>query len=190
MEVLLISQKKIKNFSAINPNLDDELLNAQVLAAQKIGLQQILGTKFLNYIKEQVKTSSVTPEIQVLLDEYIADYLIERAYFECLPFIYTRTVSQALIKGQSEEGQTASLQDLKLLRNIAQERFQFYAQRLIDFLCDNIGDYPVYNSQSSKDGLIPDKNQNYFGGIVIPSSVRKGWNGDGSLPTYDEPYNR
>jgi len=190
MEILLISQKKIKAFSALNTNLDNELLNSQILVAQKIGLQTLLGTSFLDYIKNQVVTSTITPEIQTLLDDYIADYLINRGYYEALPFIYTRSVSQALIKGQSEEGQTASFQDLKLLRNIALERYQFFAQRMNDFLCNNSGDYPNYNSQNSNDGMMPDKGQNYFGGLVIPSSVSKGGPSDDSnLPNYSEPYN-
>lgn len=190
MEILLISQKKIKNFSSLNNNLDDELLNSQILVAQKIGLQTLLGTSFLDYIKNQVVTSTITTEIQTLLDDYIADYLIYRGYYEALPFIYTRQVSQALVKGQSEEGQTASFQDLKLLRNIALERYQFFAQRMNEFLCNNSGDYPEYNSQNSNDGMMPDKAQNYFGGLVIPSSVSKGRpSDDGNIPNYSEPYN-
>jgi len=172
MGVLLVSAEKIKSFSEINENVDEALLLSNIQIATDISLQTLLGTKYLRHIQNAAENSTLTSPETELLQNYIQPYLIQQAYYESLLGIYFRVMNKSVIVGNTVQGSAISTADLKYLRNLVFDRAQFYAQRLMDKLKDNQGDYPIYWSQSSNDGMKPSK-ENYFGGIHIEPGVRR-----------------
>lgn len=190
--LLLVSPEKIKDFTQVNSNVSEEILLPEVLVAQQIGLQTLLGTKFYQYILNVVQTSSYSPAEKTLIDDYIQPYLLFRAYYEVLPAIFMRVMNKTIVVGNTEQGSAISTKDLTYLRNIAMERYQFYSQRLMDYIINNQGDYPLYFEWTSTDGMKP-STENYFGGIHIPpGSPRKipsfnKYNYYRNIPTYYDP---
>lgn len=172
MGYLLVSASKIKAFTEINENVDEALLLANIQIAESIGLQTILGTKFYNHIKNAAQGGTLTPAETTLLQDYIQPYLIQRAYYECIPAIYMRVMNKSIVVGNTEQGNPISTGDMKYLRSIAMDRFEFYAQRAMDYLKDNPNEFPMYFSYSSNQGMAPMK-ENYFGGFHIPPGARK-----------------
>jgi hypothetical protein len=65
----------------------------------------------------------------------------------------------------SEQSTAATYDDLKPLMDQALDMAQFYRQRIIDYLCDNISSYPEYSSNSGSD-LTPTSN-NYTQGLNV-----------------------
>ena len=172
MGILLVSAEKIKAFTEINENVDEALLLSNIQIAEDIALQTLLGTKFLNHIKNAALNNTLTSAETNLLQNYIQPYLIQQAYYESLIAIYMRVMNKSVIVGNSVQGGAISTGDLKYLRNIVRDRAEFYAQRLMDKLKDDQGDYPLYWSQSSNEGMRPSK-ENYFGGFHIQPGMRK-----------------
>lgn len=171
MGILLVSEEKIKAFTSINDNIDSSLLVTNIQISQDIGLQTILGTQFFNEIKDKAQAGTLNTAETTLLQDYIQPYLIQRAYYECIPTLYMRVMNKSITIGNTEQGSAVSAGDMKYLRNTIQNRYEFYGQRLIDFIKDNPNDYPTYFSYSSNEGMSPSK-ENYFGGIHIPPGVR------------------
>jgi hypothetical protein len=169
--VIFVSEEKLKAFTSINENTSVELLKPFIQIGQDIGLQTLLGTKFYNYLKDGIYNSTLTVEERLLIEDYIQPYLLHRAYYEALPNLWLRVMNKGLVVGSTEEGSSASIGEMRMLRNIEQDRYEFYSQRLMDFINNNQGDYPNYFNWSSTDGMKPSK-ENYFGGIHIQSGVR------------------
>tara|TARA_R110000868_G_scaffold113675_2_gene304882 strand:+ start:1709 stop:2287 length:579 start_codon:yes stop_codon:yes gene_type:complete len=172
MGVLLVSSDKIKAFTNINDNIDESILLSNIQIAQDIGLQTLLGTQFYNEIKTKAQANTLNGPETTLLQDYIQPYLIQRAYYESIPNIWMRVMNKSITIGNTEQGQAVSAGDMKYLRTMTQNRYEFYAQRMMDFLKDHQNDYPTYFSYSSNQGMAPTK-ENYFNGIHIPPGQRR-----------------
>ena len=170
MPVLLVSAEKIKSFSSINENVDEALLLSNIQVATDIGLQTLLGTKYLNHIKNAAQGNTLTPAETTLLQDYIQPYLIQRSYYESLPQIWSRVMNKSVIVGNTEGGSPVTASEMRYLRSITQDRYEFYAARLMDYLKNNPNDFPQYYSYTSTDGMPPTK-ENYFNGIHITNAM-------------------
>jgi hypothetical protein len=175
--VLLLSQTKLKAFTTIHQNTDEALLTSGVFMAQELGLQVLLGTKGYDYYTNLVKSvqlsgATMSQSDQIMLNEYIAPYLVHRAYFEVMPEIWSRKMNKGIQVGASEQGNAVDIKGMSYLRDIELSRYNFYAQRMMDRIQAYPNDYPWYFSFTSKDGM-PNSKQNYFGGIFFTPGLRK-----------------
>ena len=179
MGVLLISETKLKNFTNINKNVDMDVLKAEVQIAQDIDLQTILGTKFYNHLLSQVSATGNTFNANetTLVNDYIQPYLIQTAYFNAIPQIMYRTMNNGIVSGMMENAQSVDIATMQYLRNIQKQRADFYMTRLQDYLLIGRGQnkFPDYNTQSTIDGMIPDRSQKYMSGISLKQTSRKGY---------------
>jgi hypothetical protein len=180
MGVLLISEVKLKAFTNINKNVDMDVLKAEIQIAQDIDLQTILGTKFYDHLLSQVSSTGNTfnANEKKLVDDYIQPFLIQQAYFQAMPNLQFRTMNRGIVQGEMESATSVDIETFKYLRNIQKSRSDFYMTRLLDYLLIGYGQnqFPDYNSQSTKDGMIPDRTQKYMPGIVLRRTTRKGYN--------------
>jgi hypothetical protein len=179
MGVLLISETKLKNFTNINKNVDMDVLKAEVQIAQDIDLQTILGTLFYKHLLSQVSATGNTfnAEETTLVNEYIQPYLIQTAYFNAIPQIMYRTMNNGIMSGTMENAQSVDIATMQYLRNIQKSRADFYMTRLQDYLLIGKGSnvFPQYVTQSTRDGMIPDRSQKYMSGISLKNTTRKGY---------------
>ena len=188
--VLLVSAEKVKQFTNVNENLDEALLLPNIQIAQEIGLQTLLGTKFYNHILSAAETSTLTAAETTLLEEYISPYLLWQAVYEALPSIWMRMMNKSVSIGESPNAKSVDKGDMSYLRNIHQQRSEFYSQRMQDFLVYRQGDYPLYFQYNAGDGM-PKASVNYYSGVHIPNGPRRGgwryWSS--GLPVYTDPTN-
>jgi hypothetical protein len=188
---LLVSAKKVKSFTEVNENVDEILLLANIQIAQDLGLQGLLGTRFYFHILDAAKNSTLTAPELTLLQDYIQPYLLWRATWEALPTLYMRVMNKSVIVGSTEQGNPVGSKDLNYLRNIHENRFSFYAQRMMDYIQNHPSDYPLYFQYTSTDGMPPSK-ENYYAGLHIEPGKRRlpkvgTAGGYGFLPSYTDP---
>lgn len=175
--VLLVSETKVKAFSTLNQNLDMALLVSTIYMAQELGLQTLIGTKGYDYYMELVKSvqlsgGTMSSADRIMLDDYIAPYLIHRAYFEAFPEIFARRMNKAITIGETAQGTSIDIKGMSYLRDIEMGRYNFYAQRLLDRVQAYPSDYPWYYSYTDKDGM-PSTSQTYFAGIHFGPGMRR-----------------
>jgi len=179
MGALLVSEIKLKNFTNINKNVDMDILKAELQIAQDIDVQTLLGTKFYNHLLSQIQSTGNTfnADEKTLVDDYVAPYLIQTAYFNAMPFIFARTMNNGITIGTMENATSVDIETMKYLRNIQKQRADFYMTRLLDYLLIGKGQnkFPDYVTQSSIDGMIPDRAAKYMNGIALRNSSRKGY---------------
>tara|TARA_R110000868_G_scaffold39990_5_gene138723 strand:+ start:58 stop:648 length:591 start_codon:yes stop_codon:yes gene_type:complete len=186
--VILVSAEKVKAFTEVNENLDEALLLPNIQIAQN-GLEYLLGTLFYDHLVLGAETGALDGAETLLMNEYIAPYLLWRATYEALPSIYMRMMNKSVSVGESPNSKAVSRNDMSYLREIQQSRYEWYSQRLQDFLQYRQAQYPLY-FQYRAEGGIPRHSVNYFSGIVIPNGPRRGFNGRNlGLPVYSDPTN-
>jgi hypothetical protein len=191
MGVLLISETKLKAFTNINKNVDMDVLKAEVQIAQDIHLQTLLGTKFYDHLLNQVSSTGNTfnADELTLVNDYIAPYLIQKAYAEAMPNIHYRAMNRGIVQGDMEFGSAVDIETMKYLRNIQNQRADFYMTRLQDYLLIGRGQnkFPDYLSSSSIDGMLPAKNEKYMNGVYLKHVTRTGYNYKTlKMPVYSE----
>ena len=175
--VLLISETKLKAYSTLNQNIDMALLTSCIWMAQELGLQTLIGTRGYDYYMELVKSvqlsgGTMSQADSIMLNDYIAQYLIHRAFFEAMPEVFARKMNKAITIGNTEQGTSIDIKGMSYLRDIEQGRYEFYAQRLLDRVQAFPSDYPWYYSYTDKDGM-PSSSQTYFAGIHIAPGMRR-----------------
>lgn len=190
---LLISENKIKAFTNINKNVDMDTIRAEIGIAQDIHLQTLLGTKFYNNLLSKVSSTGNTfnNDELTLVNDYIAPYLIQTAYFEMIPHLHYRTMNRAIVVGDMESATGVDIETMKYLRTIQQQRSDFYKMRLVDYLMTGRGQnlFPDYNNYSTIDGMTPDKTSKYNSPIYLNHTTRYGYSKEQlgrSIPMWSE----
>lgn len=179
--VLLVSEGKLKAFTNLNKNIDLDAIRAEISIAQDIHLQNILGTKFYDHLLSQVSLTgnSFNSDELTLVNDFIAPFLIQVAYFEMIPHLHVRSMNVGLVAPAGLEGgrQGVDMETMKYLRTIQKQRADFYKQRLQDYLITGKGQnlFPDYQTFSTRDGMIPDKADKYNSPIYLNHTTRYGY---------------
>lgn len=165
MAVLFVSEDTIKKSTTINGNVDVELLLPYIKVAQDIHIHQLLGTDLYDKIQNEITAGTLTGAYKSFTDDYIQPVLIHYSLYECLPFLSYKIMNKDIVRKISEQSTPASLEDIKYIREIVKNTAEYYATRLVDYLCNNNHLFPEYTTNSNGD-LAPTKDT-YFSGIVL-----------------------
>lgn len=132
--ILLVSEQRMKQWTSLDNNIRIDVLTPSILNAQEIYIQDSLGTKFFDRLKEGVKNDDLTADESMFLRDYVGPALMQYALYLLLPNLKYKMVEKGILNGTSEETQPTTLQELQYLRETTMETAQFYDQRLRQFL--------------------------------------------------------
>lgn len=182
--VLFISEARLKKLTAVHDNVEPQELTPFVQQAQDIYIQEILGTKFFNDLKDKIKLDTLNTNEKTLLNNYIAPTLANYAVYLAFPSLNYKIKNKAVLNPTSEESQPTDLSSLKYVRGSVQDTAQFYAERTREYLRDNQELFPYYTNPGV-DGMMPNKHNPYFHGVYIPKKYGCG----NDLPDNPNPLN-
>lgn len=164
--VLFISEAKLKNSTAINLNVDVELLLPYVRQAQKLYVETKLGTDLNNKLKDLIIAGTVgnvgNEAYKTLLDDYIGDMLPNWALYNCIPFLRFKVENGNIYSKTSETGNALSTDEAQHLREEVRNTAEYYTERMIDYICNNTSSFPEYSTNTGSD-VNPDRNAFYNG---------------------------
>ena len=179
---LFVSEQRFKAFTNVDANVRMQDISPYLLQAQDLYMQDTLGTKFFEALKDGIINDTLTADEKNLLNDYIAPPTMQYALYLMLPALKYKLVDKGLVSGQSEETGSTNLDELKYLRQEVLNTAQFYNKRLREYLLDNPGMFADYDSPGV-DGMYPDKTNPYFSGLVVPKGPR---NKPSAHPSCDE----
>lgn len=171
---LLVSEQRMKQWTSLDENVRVEDITPFIINAQDIYIQDTLGTKFYDRLKDGVINDDLNSDEQHLLNEYVAKSLMQYALYMMLPTIKYKIVEKGIVSGTSEETAATTLDELKYLRQSVLDTAEFYNKRLIEYLCDNPGMFPDYDAPGT-DGMYPNKQNPYFSGLVVPRKKNRNY---------------
>lgn len=164
----IISEAKLRQFTDINDNLDTAFIKNAIREAQDIYLQRIIGTVLYQKILSDIDSSSLTGVYQTLVDDYIQDFLLYAAYYESLEAIYIRPRNNGLLNatgGDNSQSVDKTLFDTK--RQSVNNKMQYYAERLTNYIIEKQGTYPELNENNFLYQQYPDYGNKYRSPIVF-----------------------
>ncbi len=164
--VKFISCDYVKENTLIEMNVDDAKITPIILKVQKVYLQQLIGSSFMDHLTSGVTNSTLTTDEDALLRNYIQPYLAEYVVYEALPFLNYKITNKAVSKESSEFSQSSDLSEVKYLRSNVKDMAEFLGKRLSKYLCDNEILFPEYTNPITPENLIKNS-KSFFGGIFL-----------------------
>jgi hypothetical protein len=174
--VLLISEQKLKDSTAINLNVSTTLLLPYVLQAQTLYIEPKLGTQLYEHIKGLIQAGTIgdagNVAYKTLLDDYISFVLVNYSFYHAIPYLRFKIENGNIYSKTSETGTALSTEESQSLREEISNTAQYYTERLIEYIRNNIGDFPEYSTNSGAD-VNPDKNA-YYNGMNLERPNQQG----------------
>ena len=173
--VLLISETKLKNFTDIDPNVSSSVLLPFISVVQQTKLEYIIGARYYKDLLYGVSGNTLSQTDTNFLNYFAQPMLVWAAYAEALPSVFMRIKNNGIVTGAEN---TVTIKEMEYMQGRADDRYQFFEQRLIQELIFNSNLYPQVFTTTSNQGLFPHLGKAYFSGVQINNQ-----NGDTS------PYN-
>ena len=174
--VLFISEAKLKDSTAINLNVDPEILLPYVLQAQRIYIETKLGTTLYEKLESLITAGTIgnigNEAYKTLVDEYIGDCLPSWAFHMCIPYLRFKTENGNIYSKTSETGNALSTEEAQHLREEVRNNAEYFTERMIKYITNNITLFPEYNTNSGAD-ISPDQNA-YYNGMNLERPMRQG----------------
>lgn len=162
--VLLISEQKIKNFTDIDQNVTSAVLLPFISVVQQTKLEYIIGGKYYKKLLEGVINSNLSTNDQNFLEYFAQPLLIWSAYAEALPSVFMRIKNNGIVNGAEN---TVTIKEMEYMQQRADDRSQFFEQRMIEQIIWNSNLYPDVFNYSTENGMQPHLGKNYFSGVEL-----------------------
>jgi len=160
--VLFISEEKLKDSTAINMNVDVDLLLPFVRQAQKLYVETKLGTDLTDKLKAEIIAGTLAGAYKTLVDDYIGDMLPSMALYHAIPYLRFKVENGNIYSKTSETGTALSTEEAQHLREEVKNTGEYYLERMIEYVTNNIASFPEYNTNTGAD-VSPDRNAYYNG---------------------------
>ncbi len=174
--VLFISEAKLKDSTAINLNVDNEIILPYLRQSQKLYVETKLGTDLNNKLKDLIVAGTVgavgNEAYKTLLDDYIGDMLPNWALYHCIPFLRFKVENGNIYSKTSETGNSLTTEESQHLREEIRNTAEYYTERMIDYICNNNSLFPEYSTNSGSD-VDPDRNA-FYNGMNLERPTQQG----------------
>jgi len=189
--VLLISETKIKNFTDIDQNVTSQVILPFIAVVQQTKLEYIIGGRYYLELLDGVINSNLSVNDTNFLEYFAQPLLIHAAYAECLPSVFMRIKNNGIVTGAEN---SVSIKEMEYMQTRADDRSQFFEQRMIEQIIWNSNLYPSIFNYSTNDGMRPHLGKNYhtqvelglgrFSGYDIATGMQRSGIGYYSGPEY------
>ena len=174
--VLFISEAKLKDSTAINLNVDPNTILPYILQAQRIYIEPKIGTDLYEKLESLITAGTIgnvgNEAYKTLVDEYIGDCLPSFAFHMCIPYLRFKTENGNIYSKTSETGNALSTEEAQHLREEVRNNAEYFTERMIKYITNNITLFPEYNTNSGAD-ISPDQNA-YYNGMNLERPMRQG----------------
>lgn len=183
LNILFISVDTIKDRSGLHLNVDEKLVKGEIKAVQDMYILPALGSALYDRLQAGITSNNLTQLEVTLLNDYIVDTLVNFTLAELPQGLSFQFYNKGLLRKGGENFENPSMQDMIDIANRYRARAEFYKQRLIKYLRQNIVDYPLYSNYGSGiDAIKPERD-------AYNSTI---WLGDtgccGDFKSYEEKY--
>ena len=175
--VLFISEDKLKDSTSIYGSVDSSLLLPYVRQAQRLYVETKLGTKLTQKLKDLIIAGTINnvgnEYYKELLNDYIGDYLPNMALYMAFPFLRFKIEAGNIYSKTSETGVALSTEEAQHLREEVRNTGEYYIERMIEYIKNNISRFPEYNTNTGSD-VSPDSNGYSYQGMNLDRPNAKG----------------
>ena len=153
--VLFISRTDLVKNSIIDGNVDTDKFIQFIKVAQEIEIRNYLGSKLYDKIVSDISGGGLTGNYQTLVNVYVQPMLIWFAQAEYYPYAAYQLKQGGVFKGNSENAESVSKEEVDYLVGKARNTAEYYTQRFLDYIENNSNLFPEYNQNTGGD-VYPD----------------------------------
>lgn len=143
--ILLISEKTIKENSLVSNNVDSKYIQNAIRTAQDLSLLPIIGQKLFERLCDGVANNNLNELETELISTYIQPVLINAVMSDLVLQLSYKFRNLGAVQTVDTNVIIPSLTDLEYIRNDYSMKCTFYQNRLSDFLeanCTKFSQYP------------------------------------------------
>lgn len=141
---LFITLKELKQFTALNGNIDNDKLEQFLKIAQDTHIYNYLGSNLFKKINDDIVADTLSGNYESLLNNYIKPMVIHWAMVEIMPFVAYQIANKGMFKHNSENSTTVDKNEVDFLIEKERQIAQNYSQKFIDYMTVNYGLFPEY----------------------------------------------
>lgn len=159
--ILLISEKTIKENSLVSNNVDGKYIQNAIRTAQDISLQPIIGSKLFKRLCEGIENDNLTDLENDLISTYIQPILLNSVMSDLVLQLTFKFRNLGAVQTTDTNVLIPSLRDLQYIREDYNMKASFYMNRLSDYLkanCSKFKEYPGCNCGDLKANPVAYKN--------------------------------
>lgn len=142
--ILLISEKTIKENSLVSNNVDGKYIQNAIRTAQDLSLLPIIGQKLFERLCDGVANDNLNELETELISTYIQPVLINAVMSDLVLQLSYKFRNLGTVQTVDTNVIIPSLNDLEYIRNDYSMKCAFYQNRLSDFLEDNCTKFKQY----------------------------------------------
>tara|TARA_R110002050_G_scaffold299386_1_gene464804 strand:+ start:1201 stop:1716 length:516 start_codon:yes stop_codon:yes gene_type:complete len=163
-KALFITINDLKRKSIIDGNVDADKLIQFIEVAQDTHIQNYLGGLLYNKIQSLIINNTIddagNSDYKTLLESYIKPMLVWFTQSSYLPFAMYQISNGGVFKHRSENSETISLEEMRMMLSKVTETAEFYTRRFVDYMDYNSTLFPEYTSSTNGE-MYPDKDVNF-----------------------------
>jgi len=188
-DILFISTNYMKQNSVINDNVDDQYLIPNIVKAQDLYLEPILGTDLYQKLRSDITAGSVTGAYKTLVDNHVQKTVREWALYEATISLNYKYTNKSISLKSSDNSAPAENSEIVYLREQIRNTAEYYSERMTKYLCANESSFPEYRSNADSDDIRPNSaSDNFFNGLSLePDYMTRKNRYNGSIGYYNEP---
>lgn len=164
-KVLFITRTDLVRSSVLSGNVDSDKFLQFIEIAQEIHIQNYLGTKLYDKLRNDITGDSLTGNYTTLLEDYVKPMLIHWAMVEYLPHAAYTIGNGGAYKHSSENSVAMEKEEIDFLSNKHRDIAEHYTRRFIDYMSFNNSKFPEYNTNNNED-MHPDKDSIFQGWVL------------------------
>ena len=168
--VLFISEAKLKDSTAINLNVDVDILLPFVREAQKLYVETALGTDLTQHLKDEIIAGTLAGADKTLVDDYIGDMLPGYSLYHAIPYLRFKVENGNIYSKTSETGTALSTEEAQNLREEVLNTSSYYRERMIDYIRNNTASFPAYSTNTGSD--VNASTENYYNGMNLDTPAQ------------------
>ena len=174
--VLFISEQKLKDSTAINLNVDVDILLPFVREAQKLYVETALGTDLTQKLKDLITAGTIgnvgNEAYKTLLDDYVGSVLPSYSLYHAIPYLRFKIENGNIYSKTSETGTALTTEEAQHLREEVMNTGSYYRERLIDYVRNNTSSFPEFSTNSGAD--VDPSSANYYAGMNLEKPTNRG----------------
>ena len=159
---LFIKRQDLVRNSILDGNVDTDKFIQYIKIAQEIHIRNYLGTDLYNKISADIIAGTLSGDYLELVNDFVQPMLIHYAMVDYLPFAAYQVKNGGVFKHRSENGDTATKEEIDFLVQKERDIAEYYTRRFIDYMSFNQASFPEYYTNSNDD-IHPDTDSTFQG---------------------------
>jgi hypothetical protein len=144
---LFINQEDFKDRVDLSENVLSKYIIPNIASVQDRYIKKIICKDFYDELIVQVENNNLTSANTTLVDDYIKPAMVFRSYARYLATANVFSTPSGFRKYREDNSDAAEAADMSAVLNQANSDATYYERELLEFLENNLDDYPTYRDE-------------------------------------------